>query len=102
MTTPDRVDGRRLRSLYVRELRSMLDMRVADYHRHLESFRNDSCAANNFTYITPIIEVLNALQNADEVHRDYGEIRINRVLTLFMPPLYEDYREESFQEGDGI
>src|SRR5258708_5871276 len=102
MTMPEEVDGRRLRSLYVKELRSLLDTRVKDYHDHLDRFRNDSCPANNFTHISPIVEVLNALQNFDQVHRD-GDIRMYGVLTLFMPPLYQDYREASFgYDGSGI
>lgn len=101
MTTPKEVDGRRLRSLCVKELRSLLDLRVADYHNHLDRFRNDSGSANNFMMISPIVEVLNALQNFDQVRRD-GDMRMYGVLTLFMPPIYQDYREASFRDGEGI
>lgn len=88
MTVPNEIDGSRLGSLLPRELELLLDMRVAEYHRHLTEYKMD-CSANNFTYIKPIIEVLNAMQNFDMVYHD-GTVKPNAVKTLFMCPLYRE------------
>ena len=101
MTMRKQVDGLRLASLFVPELRQLLDLRVKKLHEHFDIFRNYSCAANHFTYICEIIEVLNALQNAGEVHRD-GEIRWRHEPTYYFPPFYTDYQEEAFRDGEGI
>jgi len=91
MCNPPDVDGSRLASLCVQELRVLLDLRVKAYHQHLDEYRNDSCAENNFTFIKQIVEVLNAMQNTDTVMRD-GSIKPGCKLTLFQPPYYKDNR----------
>lgn len=98
MTTPDRVDGRRLRSLFFNELLQLLEMRIKSLHARVDS--RVTCIS--FDCICEVIEVLNALQNFPHVSRD-GDVWTDRILTLFMPPLYEDYRERAFgYDGDGI
>lgn len=82
------VDGSRLVTLNVSELRSLLDLRIAKYHQHLEEYGR-SCSENNFTFIKPIIEVLNAMQNS-ECHMKDGTLRTGFTPTLFLPPLYKD------------